>query len=108
MKTNSQLGRKEVISLVLSSLKDILIQREITYKGNTNEDTYLIGGNSLVDSLGLVTLVTDLEQKLNDEYGFALTLADDRAMSQRNSPFRTVGSLADYILQLIAEGKQDD
>jgi hypothetical protein len=32
-----------------------------------------------------------------------VTLANDRAMSQRNSPFRTIGVLTDHLLSMVAE-----
>jgi acyl carrier protein len=65
------------------------------------EDTALLGENGLLDSLGLVNLLVDVEQALEDETGAALTISDDRAVSARHSPFRTVGSLADYALDLL-------
>jgi hypothetical protein len=34
----------------------------------------------------------------------SVTLANDRAMSQRNSPFRTAAVLADHILATEREG----
>ncbi len=46
-------------------------------------------------------MVVDLEQRLEETFGITLTLADDRAMSQRNSPFRSIGALVDYLMQLI-------
>jgi hypothetical protein len=32
-----------------------------------------------------------------------VTLANDKAMSQRNSPFRTVGILTDHLVAMVAE-----
>jgi acyl carrier protein len=97
-----QLGRTEIAALVLSSLKDVLSQNDDLTLGLMGESTDLIGPGSL-DSLGLVTLIVDLEQRFKDEYGVSLTLADDRALSQKNSPFRTLQSLTDYICLLIEE-----
>ena len=48
----------------------------------------------ILDSMGLVTLVVGVEQAIEDELGVSVSLADARALSQRNSPYRTVGSLA--------------
>jgi acyl carrier protein len=87
---------------VLSSLKDVLSEKDDLPTLRVGEPTYLIGRGSL-DSLGLITLIVDLEQILADEYGISLTLADDRALSQKNSPFRTIQSLTDYICLLIEE-----
>ena len=70
-------------------------------------DTKIFGSNSKLDSLGLVSLIVMVEQNIEDEFSVALTLADERAMSQKNSPFRTLGSLIDYIEILLKE-KLDD
>jgi len=93
----------EVVSLVISCLQDVLSSTNEASTVSVDEFTPLIGNEAVLDSLGLVTLVIDAEERLNEEYDLSLTLADDRAMSQRNSPFRTVQSLADYICLLIDE-----
>ena len=66
-------------------------------------ETALFGKGALLDSVGLVSLVASLEQTIEDEKGVSVSLADERAMSQRNSPFLTVGSLAEYAQTLIGE-----
>jgi acyl carrier protein len=103
MQTQQLPAREEIITLVVGGLSDTLAQNDITPAEALGEGTYLIGRRSMLDSLGLVTLIVDLEQRIEEQYDVALTLANDRAMSQKNSPFLTVGSLADYILTLIAE-----
>lgn len=89
--------------LVLESLHEVL-----SIDGNKNSieitgDTRLIGHKDLaiLDSLGLASLVIDIEERLESRYGIAITVADDRAMSQRNSPFRTVDSLVEYLCQVL-------
>ena len=68
-------------------------------------DTVLMGEGGAVDSLGLVRLVMAVEQKIEDAFGVPVSLTDEKAMSQRNSPFRSVGALADYAAALLAEPK---
>jgi acyl carrier protein len=68
------------------------------------EATSLVGQQAVLDSIGMVTLVVDLEQRIESEYGAVIALANDRAMSMRNSPFRTVKTLIDYVCSLLAEG----
>ncbi|MCL6441833.1 MAG: acyl carrier protein [Thermoleophilum sp.] len=84
-------------------LRDILEQSDRPIHATLDEQTLLFGKGALLDSLSLVTLVVDLEQRLEEQFGLTLTLADDRAMSQRHSPFRSVGTLVDYLEQLISE-----
>ncbi len=59
-------------------------------------DTQLFGPSGVLDSLGLVSVVVELEQALTDRVGRNVSLMNDRAMSQTRSPFRTVRSLAEY------------
>ena len=70
-------------------------------------DTELYGGNSSLDSLGLVNLIVAIEQNIEDAYDLEITLANERAMSQKRSPFKTVESLVGYIEILLRE-KLDD
>ena len=72
-----------------------------------NTDSIIYGDNSPIDSLALVSLIIAVEQSMEDEFGITITLADERAMSLDNSPFRSVGSLADYIEDLLEENLND-
>ncbi|MBX7247335.1 MAG: hypothetical protein K1X53_17715 [Candidatus Sumerlaeaceae bacterium] len=66
-------------------------------------ETVLYGPGGNLDSLGLVTLVLSVEREVDDEFGTPVSLADEKAMSQKTSPFRNVGTLADYIEVLLTE-----
>lgn len=56
----------------------------------------LFGPDSPLDSLGLLTLLLDIEEDMQ-RAGCPVRLSDDRAMSQTRSPFRSVSSLVEYI-----------
>jgi acyl carrier protein len=64
-------------------------------------ETQLFGRESGLDSLGLVNLIVAFEQRLGDELGLGLTLADEKALSRTSSPFRSVDALANYVLELV-------
>jgi len=61
----------------------------------------LFGQGGKLDSLGLVNLIVAVEAMVEDELDVTITLADEKAMSMKNSPFRTIQTLADYINLLI-------
>jgi D-alanine--poly(phosphoribitol) ligase subunit 2 len=61
------------------------------------DETVLLGERGVVDSLGLVRLILTVERRLEDDLGIQLSLTDEKAMSERNSPFRTVGALISYV-----------
>jgi acyl carrier protein len=66
-------------------------------------ETRLLGSQSVLDSLRLVSLIVTIEREVEDTFAVALTLADERALSMKESPFRSIQSLADYIGILLAE-----
>ena len=66
-------------------------------------ETRLLGSQSVLDSMHLVSLIVTIEREVEDAFGVALTLADERALSMNASPFRSIQSLADYIGILIID-----
>ena len=62
-----------------------------------------LGRGGALDSLGLVNLIVAVEQVIETATGQSITLADERALSQKNSPFANIGSLAVYIQTLLNE-----
>jgi D-alanine--poly(phosphoribitol) ligase subunit 2 len=96
------MDRSELIDLITNHLSDLLTDDPERAAQPIAEHTRLYGPNGLLDSLRLVSLVLDLEQSVNERLGTAITIADSRAMSQQRSPFRSVGSLADYVVQTLA------
>jgi acyl carrier protein len=101
----TELSRSQIAGLILSSLDDVLAMGNDDRPDPTQlgDDTRLIGRKGVLDSMGLVTLIVDVEQRLEEEYDLVVVLADERAMSQKHSPFRSVGSLADYVCRLVEE-----
>jgi D-alanine--poly(phosphoribitol) ligase subunit 2 len=95
--------RNELISLVVNTLRETFGQ-DAKIPGFLGTETSLFGQEGILDSLGLVTLIVSVEQAIEDAFGLSVTLADEKAMSQRHSPYRTVGTLADYA-QRVIEGK---
>jgi acyl carrier protein len=85
---------------VLDELNQMRPEEERLAKGL---ETALAGDFGRLDSAGLINLIVLTEQKAAQELGRPILLTDDRTMSQINKVFRTVGSLADYILLLLDE-----
>jgi hypothetical protein len=51
----------------------------------------------------LVNLIVLVEEKIQQGFGVGITLVDERAMSQSKSPFRTLGSLAEFVQEQLNE-----
>ena len=94
--------RAKITELIAETLTRVLAAEELPPPDRVDDSTPLVGG-AVIDSLGLVELIVEIEQRLRRDHGAAVTLADERAMSQKHSPFRTIGTLADYIESLLEE-----
>lgn len=60
---------------------------------------YAQGGS--LDSLNLVMLISEVEAEISRIHKVDLVIASERAMSRKHSPFRSVGSLKVYVLELM-------
>jgi len=65
-------------------------------------DAPIFGPDSSLDSLGLVGLLLDVEEGLQ-AIGCDVVLSDERAVSQKRSPFRNVRSLVAYVSTFARE-----
>ena len=99
----TMLTREDIRSLVLTTLKELGEDLSLPELESADEETRLFGSQSPLDSMGLVNLIADIEDRLSEEYNLDLILANQSAMSLKNSPFRTVGTCIDYILKLSKE-----
>ena len=105
--TRSNLNFKHLNTIIVSSLKDVLLERNLPVPSLEGE-TSLLGRGSLLDSLGLVTLITTVEAKLYDDFGLLVTLTDSKAFSQKNSPFKTINTLTDYVMSILDDNGVDN
>lgn len=97
------LARSDAYDIVLESLKEVFMQAGTPAPATVAEDTVLVGTDAVLDSLGVVQLIVEVEQRVEQRHGISVTLANDKAMSARNSPFRTVGVLADHVVATALE-----
>jgi D-alanine--poly(phosphoribitol) ligase subunit 2 len=59
-------------------------------------DTVIVGAGGALDSLGVVSFVIAVEEKVAELTGAAVQLLDETMLAE-GSPFHTAGSLARYI-----------
>jgi acyl carrier protein len=97
-------NRNDVLQDIYAALERVNALREPDKQLARCEETVLYGAEGVLDSLGLVSLIMDVEEGVNARYETQLVLADQRAMSQKRNPFRDVRSLADYVVERLKEG----
>ena len=94
---------ERIENIIIESLKEYNQEKESTKLHNPTSKTRLYGEESIFVSMGLVYLITDIEEKISDEFSKNIVLADEKAMSQKTSPFKDVETLAKYIQNLLEE-----
>ena len=96
-------NEEDLLQAIHGAVDDVndLLPDEAKLTKSMNER--LVGESAKLDSLRLVQLISALEQRVEQNVGAIITLADERAMSQAQSPFRTIGTLMDYTRSLLEE-----
>ena len=79
------MSSKELIDIIKN-----IIEEEMSLE----ENSPLVGGNSLIDSMNLVQICIALEDKSLED-GFEFDWTSDAAMSKSRSMFRSVSALAE-------------
>lgn len=96
-------NKDKIIAIIYEAFNEInqkLPEEKILLR---TEDTIILGKRGKLDSLGLVSLLILVEEKIEEQFNTTVTLADEKAMAAQSSPFRSVQTLAHYILKKIGE-----
>ena len=94
---------EDVVCFVLKEIGEEYSNDELI---SSTKSTLLFGKN--LDSMGVILVVTEIEERIYDLFGVHISLADERAMSERTSPFRSVKTLVKYVETLVNEEKSNN
>jgi len=93
--------KNEIEALVIESVHALAQDFEIEGLGEAGSDSLLYGEGAPLDSMALVNLIADVEDAVAEKYGSTISLADERALSSKRSPFRSVSNLAEAIMERL-------
>lgn len=93
--------QEKIQTLIYRSLQNLADELEKPELQNPTPQTKIYGENGNLDSLALVSFIADVEELIEQEFNQNIILANEKAMSLRNSPFRDVSSLTQYIQSLL-------
>ena len=99
--TSPILNTQQITTIVLDSIRTINMSRDEATQVEVSPNARLYGRDSKLDSLGLVSLVIEVEEQLRDQ-GVDVSLSDERAMSRQRSPYRDVPSLVSFIEESVS------
>ena len=98
---------EKLMQLIFNSIDELNEQFSNDIQLKKSKETIIFGKNGQLDSLALVNLLVVIEQNIEDELNVSLTIADEKAMSQEHSPFRTIETLMNYIQILLKDELND-
>jgi acyl carrier protein len=94
-------GKENILEVIYKAVDKINETQPHDEKLEKSVDTILFGGGSKLDSLAFINFIVEVEQRISEKFDSVISLANDTAIAQTNSPFRSLGSLADYINSLL-------
>ena len=94
--------RQEILRLVYAAIDEVNAQTVNGAPVEKSRETALLGGDQGMDSLTFVNLIVALEEQIQTHLGQSVVLVDENSMSLQQQPFRTVGTLAQYVESLVA------
>ena len=89
------------LNLIFSSVKDLNKQQPPESKLKSKKNELLIAEKSNLDSLGLVTLLIIIEDKIKKDLNKKIVLVNDKLISVENTPFKTIDSLARWLVKNV-------
>ena len=92
---------EKVIQSVMAAIDELNEQLPKEERLKKSVDTALFGSGGTLDSLGLVSLVTTVEQKIEENFGITATLLEDIAVLEDENPFENVKTLVDYVTSIM-------
>lgn len=66
-------------------------------------DAPLYGSSGKLESLDFVTLIMEVEEKINAEFSTDIYIADENLLSREKSPFSTLQTLIEYLEELLKQ-----
>jgi len=97
------MDREALVGLMTTLLVDAVEAEEEDHGLNLTPSAPLVGGEAVMSSMSLVSFIMDIEAELEAQHDLEVTLVNESALSRAKSPFRTVDTLADYVLELAGE-----
>jgi hypothetical protein len=95
------MNKEQLIDLILMKLKVICEEGGID-AGDIDRDTILFGSASLIDSLGLVGLIINVEEYVFEQTGKEIQVIDEDAIiTEDTTPFQNAVTLATLVISKL-------
>jgi hypothetical protein len=95
--------RDKVLKSIYEAVDEVNEQLPEERTLEKSPDTVLLGEAGRLESIELVNILVATESNVEDAFGVPISVTDERAISEKNSPFKTIESLCGFISNLLEE-----
>ena len=96
---------KKIDEIIKEAVEELNEQKEPDNQLNYSPETRLIGKHAEIDSMEFVTLISIIEELISDEFDRSIRIVSDKAFSRERSPFYSIGTLTDFVAELMEENQ---
>ncbi len=101
----TKLTRPDILTLVFECITEINEMLPPSSQLALAEETVLLADVGGLDSLGMVNFVSAIEDKIQQRYGLSITLTVSADTPIESDPWRNVGALTDFVLELVSSAR---
>lgn len=87
--------------IVTQAIDELNLQRGADEQLGYGPGDLLFGAGGSLDSLGLVLLIAELENRFEEAFGQRVNLADEELLVRDENPFASAGALRQYLAGIV-------
>jgi len=93
--------QEDIKNIIYKAIKEVNRDLNISELENPTDDTPLF---ELLDSMAILDFILEVESSLQDMFGKYIQIANEYSMDSNKTPFKSVKTTTDYILERISNG----
>ena len=94
------LEKEQILEIIYKAIED-LNEENHQHQLEKSDNVILLGKGSQLDSIGFVSLISYIEDYIEEEADIVVTLVNEKSIAIEPSPFRTIDTLTKYILSCL-------
>lgn len=98
--------RESLLLCIKDGLEEINATRDEKIPTDALEELRFYGDGGVFDSMQLVSFLMVVEEKMADQLEIVMSIVSEKAVSRKVSPFSTVTTLLDYLMEEIEEARE--
>lgn len=95
--------KEKILNCIYKALDEVNEQLSDDQQLEKTPETVLLGNSGKLESIDLVNILVATEDYLEEEFSMPISITDEKAVSEKNSPFTTIETLSDFISDLLKE-----